>query len=337
MNRKRYVMWKIPNTVTKITRFYVKQHMPPRTTSVEIPENSYVDPCAFLNCTGIQKIVIHMGVTIGISAFQNCTGLQKLVIHQRVKIGFCAFQSCTGLQTLELSEGANLSDNAFLFCIGIKLLIISKNVWSSMSSYSNCSGIKTLIISEGAHINKEALQYSFLGLTKVFVPNESYRELQRAGFDIITYQDVNDFCSNKKGLKNLESINDKIHIYNLCHTNGHVVRDDFEYLSSLSVSTILDVIQAYSEVSGNTLQSEQLRHWVMGTGLPTLFNHTQESELKEYLSFGDWIKMRRTSKNMLRRQHSGFFPPYSQLAAEVEESDEVDNVKRVCRGNQVVG
>ena len=75
------------------------------------------------------------------------------------------------------------------------------------------------------------------------------------------YAEINKFCANQNGLKDVKLIQDKVNIYRLCHSMKDVVWGDFAALSHLSVSTMLNVIQVYNVISGNIDQSKQLLLW----------------------------------------------------------------------------
>ncbi len=58
----------------------------------------------------------------------------------------------------------------------------------------------------------------------------------------------------------------------------------FSRLSHLPVSTILQCIQTYSEISGNIEQSKQLLVWTMGADFVKSFNDQEASDVNKMIT-----------------------------------------------------
>ena len=128
-----------------------------------------------------------------------------------------------------------------------------------------------------------------------------------------------------------------MNIYRLCHSSDDITKADFNALSHLSVSTMLDVIQAYNAISHDEAQSKQLLAWTMGTKFVDSCGAMEVSEIlgkarsdgassniyKHFLSVKEWGNMRVASKD-ISQSPSAFFQtklaPRESGAAESDHS-----------------
>ena len=130
---------------------------------------------AFLNCTGLQNVVIPESATvIGDYAFSGCTGLQSIHIPKSViTIGQYAFQKCSGLMDVVIPNSVtSLGYAAFDSCTNLTQITLSANltVFGS-SAFQKCTSLTEIIIPEGlTRIGGSAFS-GCTALTSVSIPD----------------------------------------------------------------------------------------------------------------------------------------------------------------------
>lgn len=105
---------------------------------VEIGEN------AFLNCTGLERLIIPEGVRIiGHGAFQGCTNLTSVSLPKTLeRIVYSAFSGCESLRSLEIPENVREIEPAYLFSYCPNLRKLSVNAENPyFDSREDCNGI----------------------------------------------------------------------------------------------------------------------------------------------------------------------------------------------------
>ena len=112
---------------------------------------------AFMNCTGIENVVIPSSVDlIGKGAFYGCTGLKEITIPNGVGwIESRVFENCTGLTSISIPESVVLfGDDVFKGCSNLQTIdipdkfkekvidIISKNATSLLNEINQSKSEK---------------------------------------------------------------------------------------------------------------------------------------------------------------------------------------------------
>ena len=298
--------------LNEITRLYIKLNMPNETTSIKIPDGndgSSIGFHAFLDCTGLKEVIIHEGGVIHYRAFEGCTGLRQLVIPKDAVIGAEAFWGCIGLKEVVIHERAHICWDAFRGSTSLTKVDIHAGAFIDREAFLDCTGLTEVIIDEGADVMINAF-YGCNSLILIVVPDDFPRDNLPVGATIVTHtkhKEMNDFYS-KYGFQDLE-LKDKIKIYKLCHSSDEVSHENFEQLSHLSVVTMLNFIQAYSEIPSNIVRGKKPLEWTMGKGfvdahpdkdvsgmISIARDEGPNSQLQEYMSVKDWRNTYSVSK-----------------------------------------
>lgn len=126
---------------------------------------------AFLNCSGLRKVVITSGITsIGDSAFAGCAGLEGIEIPSSVKsIGEEAFLRCSELRALTLKPGLeSIGDKAFIECENLTELVIPSSVTKiGDRAFEFCTGLKIVKIAGNPELGGDVF-YGCSELERVF-------------------------------------------------------------------------------------------------------------------------------------------------------------------------
>ena len=326
------MQWIIPSDITEITKAYVQQNMPAGTTHIVFPKGVQICDFAFQGCTSLTWVDIGTGVQIEEGAFRDCTGLTHVNIAEGVQIESYAFANCTGLRQVDIAAGVQIEEGAFFYCPRLTQVNIAEGVRIGGCAFRNCStltqieiaagveigfrafeactGLRELVIHKGVTADRLAFERCN-SLRFIIMPDDFPRDILPAEATIVTHSEINDFCSNRNGLQGVEQMPDKIAIYRLCNSTENITQADFKAISHLSVSAMLDVIQAYNAISGNRVQSRKLLVWTMGTKfvdacgdmevskmLVSAHSDGASSNLKASLSVKEWVNMRVVSKDI---------------------------------------
>ena len=116
-----------------------------------IPESvTYINTCAFKDCSSLTSIVIPEGVTgIGFEAFWGCTSLKSIVIPESVKeIGSQAFHGCTSLTDVIFPKKTVLIKNGtFEGCTSLESFVIPEDVRViDPYVFHGCTSLKNIVI-----------------------------------------------------------------------------------------------------------------------------------------------------------------------------------------------
>ena len=192
---------------------------------------------------------------------------------------------------------------------------------------------------EGVIVHPEA--FADCNRLRFIVAPEGYpRDIFPEEATIVTHAEyiaMNNFVPSQRGLQSVEHMHDKMNIYRLCHSSANVTQTDFDALSHLSVSTMLNIIiQAYNAVSHNAEQSKQLLAWTMGTKFVDACGDMEVSKMlgkarggsdrapssvQQFLSVKEWGNMRVVSKDVSESPSAFFHTTPSSRASEAGVPD----------------
>ena len=130
---------------------------------------------AFMDCTGLQRVIIPSSVTsIDSYAFLDCPLLKNVTIPSSVTlIGNGAFGKCSSLTNVTIPEGVTtIGASAFRDCTGLTSVTVPSSVTTiGGGAFGGCSGLTSVIIPEGVNtIGKSAFERC-CGLTSVKIPS----------------------------------------------------------------------------------------------------------------------------------------------------------------------
>ena len=163
-----------------------------------------------------------------------------------------------GTTSIQFLTGVRIGNFAFVGCTGLTQVKIAAGVYINATAFKDCANLCFIIAPEGFP------RYSFPA-NAVVVTYAEYEEMNR--------------CFSQYGLQHLKSFQDKITIMCLCHNGNDIAQADLQVLSHLPVSTVLNVIGAYSAISHNVEQSKQLLAWVMGADFVRVCGDKEVSEM----------------------------------------------------------
>lgn len=138
-------------------------------------DTTVIGQYAFQDCTTLETVVLHEGVTtIEPSAFVGCTNLKSVTLPSTLTtIGGSAFSGCTSLESIQLPENLEtLGDRAFQGCGALTSLTVPKNITNwGVSAFGECTGLTELTLAQGLTSIGASAFYNCPGLTSVAIPD----------------------------------------------------------------------------------------------------------------------------------------------------------------------
>jgi hypothetical protein len=135
----------------------------PNLKNLSIPEGvTYINRCAFKNCSSLTSITLPDSVTfIGSYAFEGCSSLTNVTISKSVTdISGSVFLDCTGLKSITIPNSViTIFDEAFYNCTSLTSITIPESVTSIGNlAFYGCSNLRT--------INYEGTEEQWNNITK---------------------------------------------------------------------------------------------------------------------------------------------------------------------------
>ena len=135
----------------------------PNLKNLSIPEGvTYINRCAFKNCSSLTSITLPDSVTfIGSYAFEGCSSLTNVTISKSVTdISGSVFLDCTGLKSITIPNSViTIFDDAFYNCTSLTSITIPESVTSIGNlAFYGCSNLRT--------INYEGTEEQWNNITK---------------------------------------------------------------------------------------------------------------------------------------------------------------------------
>lgn len=123
----------------------------------------YIGNNAFLNCTGLKKVVFNETnlFSIGEHAFTNCNSLKSIILPENmIYVGDYAFDKCTSLETVKIiNDELDLSGGMFRECISLKSVNIpAKSEIIFGWAFEKCASLEEITIPDSV---KEIYPYTF--------------------------------------------------------------------------------------------------------------------------------------------------------------------------------
>lgn len=116
----------------------------------------YVNPYAFINCSGLESLTVNEGVSsMGKAAFSNCTGITSLTLPSTMSsVATQAFSGCSGLTTIMLPEGVEtLEYAAFSACSGLKQIMLPMSLRTiGDQAFSKCDKLNKLEVPDAVEV-----------------------------------------------------------------------------------------------------------------------------------------------------------------------------------------
>ena len=173
---------------------------------VRIPENVTYDATtyrvvrvssAFLNCTGLEKVILPNSVTmVGQNSFSGCTNLEYVSMSNSVisidkkafyncpaltsislpntltSIGESAFSGCTSLTTIDIPENVSaIGASAFYGCTSLNSITVGNSVSTiGASAFYGCTSLNSITIGNSVSTIGASAFYNCAALTELTIP-----------------------------------------------------------------------------------------------------------------------------------------------------------------------
>ena len=150
---------------------------------VRIPENVTYDATtyrvvrvssAFLNCTGLEKVILPNSVTmVGQNSFSGCTNLEYVSMSNSViSIDKKAFYNCPALTSISLPNTlTSIGESAFAGCTSLTTIDIPENVSAiGASAFYGCTSLNSITVGNSVSTIGASAFYNCAALTELTIP-----------------------------------------------------------------------------------------------------------------------------------------------------------------------
>ena len=148
--------------------------------TISIPETlsgcpvQYIQPGAFLGCSGLTSITIPDTVTrIGDAAFSDCSGLTSITIPDAVtSIGDAAFFRCSGLASITIPSNVRVIGSDAFARSGLASISIPASVqYMDFNPFEFCPSLVSVVLEPGCTTIWNQMCCACEALTSITIPN----------------------------------------------------------------------------------------------------------------------------------------------------------------------